>query len=216
MSNCNKIVIFDWGGVIENHNYDKYNISQAIIDIMKYYNCNLSDAEILNICSKGSKLKSTSICNNEKITIDWFNNIKDKLKLNCTFEQYKKAYYEYGKKIPYHEDVVEYAHSLKSKCKIGVFSNLVKLDEQRINDQINLSMFDYVFLSYEIGYRKPNLNSYKIVEKKLNTNPKNILFIDDTKENIESAKQRGWNVCNANGYELDKIKECVEEFLQEQ
>lgn len=214
MSNYNKIVIFDWGGVIENHSYDKYNISQAIIDIMKYYNCRLTDKEILDICSNGNKLRSTFICNDEKITVDWFNNVKNKLKIDCTFEQYKKAYYEYGKKIPYYKEVVEYAHSLKYKCNIGIFSNLVKLDEQRINDQINLSMFDYVFLSYEIGCKKPDLNSYKTVEKKLNTHPKNILFIDDTNDNIEGAKQRGWNVCKAYGYELDKIKKHVEKFLQ--
>ena len=33
MEKCNKIVIFDWGGVIENNNQFYYNISKAIIDI---------------------------------------------------------------------------------------------------------------------------------------------------------------------------------------
>ena len=33
------------------------------------------------------------------------------------------------------------------------------------------------------------------------------------KESIETAKQLGWNTCNAYGYELDKIKEKVKEFL---
>ena len=37
MEKCNKIVIFDWGGVIENNNQSYYNISKAIIDIMRKY-----------------------------------------------------------------------------------------------------------------------------------------------------------------------------------
>ena len=37
--------------------------------------------------------------------------------------------------------------------------------------------------------------------------PKNILFIDDAEENINIAKKREWNVCLANGHELDKIKQ---------
>lgn len=214
MKKENKIVIFDWGGVIENHNDDKYTIGQAIKDIMKHYNCILSDNEIMKICSNGSKLNSTFICDDDETTINWFNEVKDKLNIKCTFEEYKTAYYEYGKKIPYYKDVVEYAHSLKEKCNIGIFSSLVKLDEKRINEQVNLSMFDYVFLSYKMGYNKPNLESYEFIEKKLNVKAENILFIDDTKINIDNAKKRGWNTCNAYGYELDKIKKSVELFLR--
>ena len=43
---------------------------------------------------------------------------------------------------------------------------------------------------------------------------KKYLFIDDTEENLITAQKRGWNICQANGYEIDKIKECVNEFLQ--
>ena len=56
-------------------------------------------------------------------------------------------------------------------------------------------------------------NIYKIGEEECKIKPENILFIDDSKENIETAKKLGWNTCNAYGYELDKIKEKVEEFL---
>ena len=46
MKDTNKIVIFDWGGVIENNNPEEYTINKAIIDIMRKYNCNLSNEEI--------------------------------------------------------------------------------------------------------------------------------------------------------------------------
>ena len=72
----------------------------------------------------------------------------------------------------------------------------------------------YKFLSFKIGHRKPEEKAYEIVEKTTKIKPKNILFIDDSKENIEVAKQRGWQTCNAFGYELDKIKEAVDSFLK--
>ena len=81
MEKCNKIVIFDWGGVIENNNQSYYNISKAIIDIMRKYKCKLTDQEILEVCTNGKKLFNTFIDDDEQTTIDWFNEIKDKLNI---------------------------------------------------------------------------------------------------------------------------------------
>lgn len=51
-------------------------------------------------------------------------------------------------------------------------------------------------------------------------NPEQILFIDDTfiddtLENILAAKKRGWQTIKATGYEFEKIKEGVRQFLDE-
>lgn len=116
-------------------------------------------------------------------------------------------------KVDYYKEVVEYAHSLKDKCKIGILSNLSYLDKERIDRQVNLNMFDYVWLSFDLKCRKPDEIIYEKVEVDLKCENKNILFIDDTLVNIEIAKKRGWNTCHASGYELDKIKESVEAFL---
>lgn len=115
--------------------------------------------------------------------------------------------------IDCYKDVVEYAHSLKEKCKIGILSNLSYLDKQRLDKQVNIKQFDFVWLSFELKCRKPDEKIYRIVEEDCKIKPENILFIDDSKENIETAKKLGWNTCNAYGYELDKIKEKVEKFL---
>lgn len=53
-----------------------------------------------------------------------------------------------------------------------------------------------------------------MVENDCKIKPKNILFIDDAEENINIAKKREWNVCLANGHELDKIKQRVAHFLK--
>lgn len=212
-----KIVIFDWGGVIESHKDGEYNISEAIKDLMKKYNCKLSDEEIIEKYSECNAMKcNESICSTSEQTKleNWFTKVKTTLGLNCELDEFVNSYYEEHKKIFYYKDVVNYAHSLKNKCKIGIFSNLMKLDEKRINEQVDLSKFDNVFLSFDIGCIKPENSAYEIVEQKTNIEPKNIFFIDDSKENINVAKSRGWQTCNAFGYELDKIKEAVNTFLE--
>ncbi len=108
---------------------------------------------------------------------------------------------------------MEFAHSLKNRCKIAIFSNLQPFDKKRINDQYDLSKFDKVYLSFEIGMAKPSADAYEYVTKDLQTVPENILFIDDDSNNIQMARRYGWNTCQAYGYELDKIKDSVENFL---
>lgn len=78
---------------------------------------------------------------------------------------------------------------------------------------MKLKKFDYTFLSYELNCRKPDEKIYEIVEKQSGFAPQIILLIDDTQENLKIPKRRGWSTCHANGHELEKIKESVELFL---
>lgn len=99
MEKCNKIVIFDWGGVIENNNQSYYNISKAIIDIMRKYKCKLTDQEILEVCTNGKKLFNTFI-DDTQINIDEANKRKWK---TCRadgfeFEKIKRSVEEFLEK----------------------------------------------------------------------------------------------------------------------
>ena len=76
-----------------------------------------------------------------------------------------------------------------------------------------MSQFDYVWLSYKTHLRKNTEEIFELVERDLQLPQKDILFIDDTAINIENAKKRGWNTCQAFGYELDKIKDSTYNFL---
>ena len=143
----------------------------------------------------------------------WFEKIKKEFNLECNSEEFYDYYIKEFDKIEYYKDVVEFAHSLKDRCKIAILSNLGSLDKQRLDKQVDLKEFDYVWLSFELNCRKPKEKIYEIVEKDCKIEPKNILFIDDSKENIEVAKNRGWNTCLATGHELDKIREKVNKFL---
>lgn len=89
------------------------------------------------------------------------------------------------------------------------------MDIARLDKQVDLKVFDYVWLSCELKCSKPNEKVYKIVEKDCSISPNNILFIDDVQKNLEPAKERGWKTCNAYGYELNKIRNSVEKFINE-
>ena len=111
------------------------------------------------------------------------------------------------------KDLVDYVHSLKGKCKIGIFADLIYCCSPALDSQVDLKQFDYVWVSFITHVRKNEEPAFQIVEQDLQTSPNNIMFVDDTSINIENAKKRGWNTCQAFGYELDKIKQSVEQFL---
>jgi 2-haloacid dehalogenase len=50
---------------------------------------------------------------------------------------------------------------------------------------------DYIF-SYEHGAMKPEAALYEVVEVKTGRRGGGLLYVDDRPENIETARQRGW------------------------
>lgn len=69
--------------------------------------------------------------------------------------------------------------------------------------------FDKVFLSNEVGERKPNASFYEHLVKEASLSPSKTLFIDDLEENIQSAKDLGWQ-----GHHL-KAEESIVELLKD-
>lgn len=210
----NKVVIFDWGGIVESHEYDMKDLNDAKIRMIKRIDSSLSDEEILskwvNKTPDGVNIGTVSDLKEVKRYVEF---LQKSLGINISYEDFVNLYEEEFKAVKYYKDVVDYAHSLKSRCKIAILSNLMYFDKKRINDQYDLSKFDYVYLSFEIGMRKPDEKIYKYVLDDLKVKPEDILFIDDDYQNILAAKKCGWNTCLAFGYELDKIKKSVDDFL---
>ena len=211
IENKRKVVIFDWGGVIESHRKGEYSIDKAIINLIKHFNSTEDENTIIKRYYNQSVEDITYhiYLENDR----WFEKIKKEFNLKCNSEEFYDYYIKEFDKVEYYKDVVEFTHSLKDKCKIAILSNLGSLDKQRLDKQVDLKQFDYVWLSFELNCRKPKEKIYEIVEKDCKIEPKKILFIDDSEENIEVAKNRGWNTCLATGHELDKIKDSINNFL---
>jgi len=67
--------------------------------------------------------------------------------------------------------------------------------------------FDGLFLSHEIHERKPNASYFEKVAKAMNAKPNEVLFIDDTQSNLESAAALGFQTLLFNCQESDLKKE---------
>lgn len=91
---------------------------------------------------------------------------------------------------------LEFLQELKNtkKYKIFLLSNTNDLHIQWVKENIlNFetfkSYFDEFYLSHEINLRKPNEDVFNFVIKQNNLTAENTLFVDDTKEHINTAKK---------------------------
>ena len=202
----NKLILFDWGNIVE----DKDSMEKGWNELFK----KLGYKGTENVIPCIRKYELTGIDTIEKLE-EAYNKLKEELYLDKDFNSFLEDYDKIFDKTIYYKDVRDYEHSLKDKCYIGILSNLLIIDKKRINKQLDLSKYDYVFLSFELSTRKPYDEIYKKIMEQVPFDSKDILFIDDSKKNIEVAEKFGWNTLHCTGKELDLIKEKCKDFLKE-
>jgi len=206
----NKLILFDWGNIVESH-YNGYGTSHAFNDLFRSLGYN-GDLDIFKSLGKYHLSLISTIEELEKT----YNEIKKDFNLVGDFNSFLVNYEKYFSKISYYRDVVSFEHSLHDACYIGILSNLIFLDKDRLDKQVNLKMYDFAFLSFEMKMRKPNRDIYEKVMEITKFKPTDILFIDDSENNIKMGKELGWNTLLSTGKELDKIKKACDEFLNKQ
>ncbi|MBR2708706.1 MAG: HAD-IA family hydrolase [Clostridia bacterium] len=126
-------------------------------------------------------------------------------KNNITPEEYEKTYYDIGKKYGgTFENAYSELRKLKDEgYKVYLLSNLHEVSFKDFSKIFDTSVFDKLFLSYEIGMIKPDNSIYQYVINKIHDDPKEMCFFDDKLENIESAKRNGMNAIQTTGDILD-------------
>ncbi|MDH7914053.1 HAD family phosphatase [Winogradskyella sp. SYSU M77433] len=101
------------------------------------------------------------------------------------------------------------ALSKEKKYKLILLSNTNHMHIDYVKSQVDFfdefkNCFDIFYLSQEIHLRKPNADIYEFVLSENNLNPQECFFVDDTKENTDTANKLGINVWN-----IDETKEDV-------
>ncbi len=91
----------------------------------------------------------------------------------------------------------------EKKYKLILLSNTNDLHMERVKEQMGMERFnrfkdafDVFYLSYEIGMRKPDSEIFEFVLEENKLNAPETFFVDDVKENTDSAARLGINVWN--------------------
>ena len=98
--------------------------------------------------------------------------------------------------------------SLAKRYDLFLLSNQLQRRTDAIKKDNDLSFFEDVFFSSEIGLQKPNLDIFEFALSKVGCDACECLFVDDNVDNVESARLLGFNVILYKG--LDDFKRELE------
>ena len=90
---------------------------------------------------------------------------------------------------------------LRKKFRLGIINNGNSLALPYWKQKFDFSAFDVFVNSAQVKLKKPDSMIYLLACKKLSVSPAECLFMDDSQENIESARRLGmrvvwWNTRN--------------------
>ena len=171
-----KAIIFDMGGVIAlgYHKVEK--------EFKKLYGHPYSTFEKMRIHKKWNKGEISADEFVEYISRRYIITTNRESLVRFWTESYKKNIY-------YDKRILKLVKKLKTNFKVYCLSNTI--NEHAVNDKKYQKIFDRVFLSSEIGMRKPNREIYRYVLKCIGYKPEEYIFIDDKKLYIEAAQKMG-------------------------
>ena len=181
-----KVIIFDLGAVILNINY------QNTID-------EFTKLGVKNASSFYSKKVQTDLFNQietGKITAEKFLTELQKETNNATISQVKYAWNSMLLDLP--NERLELIKALKSKYRIYLLSNTNNIHIDAFKKQLGnakwedfCNLFDKMYLSHEVGLRKPNAEIFKHILTEQKLKAEEVFFIDDSPQHIEGAKKLG-------------------------
>ena len=191
------IYIFDLGGVIIKSQDLKriYDELKPKVDYDTFIDIWDNDPEVID-AHKGLNDENES-----------FRNVLEKIGCKISIDELFNIVY---KERDYYEDTLNIINTLRNNGKkVYLLSNLRKIDFEYLKKDIDISIFDKTFLSYEMSLIKPQKEIYETVIEDLNINPNNIYFFDDNSANINSAIQ-----CGIKGFCVtgDNIKEVFQKI----
>tara|TARA_B100001758_G_C18338132_1_gene572776 strand:- start:614 stop:1246 length:633 start_codon:yes stop_codon:yes gene_type:complete len=181
-----KVIIFDFGGVILNINY------QNTIDSFR----KLGVIKPENFYSKEMQFQIFNLLETGKITEKQFLSELKLMTENASVKEIKKAWVSMLLDLP--KSRLETLKILKKKYRLFLLSNTNSIHINYIKNSLGdvkwesfCNLFEEIYLSHEIGIRKPNVEAFQFILKKQNLSSNEILFIDDSLQHIKGAKRLG-------------------------
>ena len=183
-----KAIIFDFGGVIFNIDFDKMNRAFNDVGVKNFEEIySQKKADLLFQHLEEGKLSDE----------EFYNEFKKLTGLQLADQQIKDAWNTLL--VSYRKDALNTLIHIKHKYSLYLLSNtnvihlqaFNKIYEEQIGAGSLSDYFDKIYYSHEIGYRKPGKEAYEYVLKENNLTPAETLFIDDSIQNIKPAEDLG-------------------------
>ena len=183
-----EIVIFDLGGVLLNIDYKATSMEMkklGFLDFDEHYT-QLAQNNLFDQLETGKISEQAFI-----------NELKAHVYSQVTPNQIVHAWNKMIGKFP--NKKINLLESLNGK-RIVMLSNTnvihwkkVLLEWKNVRQVQIETYFEKIFLSHEIGLRKPHKETFLFVCQNLNVSPEKVLFIDDSPQHIKGANEAGLN-----------------------
>jgi len=176
-----KAVIFDYGGVV--HSLSKAGATQRIAEAYGLL------ADEIKIFTKDLGIKFGEGMINEEQYWEELSKLVGKPKPENYQEVWK---YKTTEDYVIYPEIINLVEEIKT-CGILtiVLSNTIPPHAEFNREQGGYDHFDKVYLSYEMGVRKPDKRAYEIVLREMNLDAHECIYIDDLEENLVPANEMG-------------------------
>ena len=112
-------------------------------------------------------------------------------KLNDLYKTVKdEKHFNFEDVFYFNEELLDYLRTVKDKYKLVMFTSETIQDDLAVVEKLD-GIFENIFSAKEMGFAKTDPEAYRFIVSKLQCNPNEILFIDDSVENVNSAKITG-------------------------
>lgn len=89
------------------------------------------------------------------------------------------------------DELTAYARTLRSRVRVAALTNTWSFGRTLIHRRGIGDLFDVLVTSAEEGVTKPHGRIYQLTLERLAMTPAEVLFVDDSKENVEAARALG-------------------------
>ena len=177
-----EILLFDLGGVVLDIDFErtfqKWSIHSGIP--VESIQSGFSHDQVYEQHERG-EIGST----------EFYRHVSDRIEMELSFEQFKEGWNEIL--VGPFSQTFELLHKLAHRMPLYALSNSNPMHKEHWEKNFadELAPFNHIFVSSDLGYRKPEVGAYLHVVEALNISPGKIVFFDDLADNVEAARAVG-------------------------
>ena len=195
-------MLFDLGGVVIDIDFSRMFSRWAM-----YSGCSIDD-----IRSRFSMDHMYQAHEKGEIDIaEYFSSLRDTLAIDISDSQFEEGWNSIFKaEIAGMSELLKH---VKGKLPTYVFTNSNHAHEKVWSHQFSeiLAHFETVFISSDIGLRKPDAEAFHFVADAIGAEPGQIAFYDDSIENIDGARNAGLDAVHVRS--ISDVRESLSRIL---